>query len=294
MDDDESRYEAQRLALSRAVALTGITATLSFPVAFYARSSSPAITSVPIMSSDGRGYYLVALLVVIVIGAIVQLLQNDDPAGDALDPDWRFYGAGPAATTPREHEPATAWMLPAVALFASYLFLAIYHRLAYVMLVPLVAAGMVFAARVVRFHVLNGLNGSAQLARGGQVILTYPVAFAALTIVYMFKARSLYSGALVSIFAFLLLMQLADGLAAGPARRVLYAVVGAIGLAQLTWALNYWNTTAWFGGAILTTMFVFVGSIMRLQCAGQLTQRVVVERAAIAVPVLAALAYFAE
>lgn len=294
MDEDGNWYEAQRLALSRAVAITGITATLSFPLAFYARSAAPEITNVPIISADGRGYYLVALLVTIAIGAMVNAIQNDNPTVYERDPDWRFFGRDSPPATRRPSEPATAWMLPVVAILVSYLFLAIYHALPYVVVVPLVAAGVVFASRVARYHVFNLFHGQVVLARSGHVILTYGVAFAALSIVYMFKARSMYSGTLVLMCSFLLLMQLADGLAARPSQRILYAAAGAVGLTQLTWALNYWNTSAWFGGAILTTAFVFFGSIMRGRLSGTLTRRNVIERASVAVPVLVALAYFAE
>ncbi|MBA2454608.1 MAG: hypothetical protein H0V47_15665 [Chloroflexia bacterium] len=294
MDDDDSRYEAQRLALSRAVAITGITATLAFPLGFYADSAAPDVTNVPFISSDGRGYYLAALLVTIAIGAIVHLLETDDPNVHQRDPDWRLYRPGGPVESYRPSQPATAWMLPVVVLFTSFLFLAIHHPLAYVLLVPLVAAGAVFAARVARYHVLNIFNGPTALARTGHVLLTHGVAFAMLCIVYMFKARTLYSGSVVFIACFLLLMQLTDGIEARPASRMLYAAAGALGLAQLTWALNYWNTSAWFGGSFLMTAFFFTASIVRGQLSGRLTQRLVVERASIAVPFFIALAYFAE
>lgn len=294
MDEDDSRYEAQRLALSRAVAITGITATLAFPLGFYARSAAPAVTNVPIISSDGRGYYLMALLVTIAVGVLVHLLETDDPSVHERDPDWRLYRPGGPVETYRLSQPATAWMLPVVTLFTAFLFLAIHHPLAYIVLVPLVAAGVVFAARVARYHVFNIFNGPTALARTGHVVLTHGVAFAMLCVVYMFKARTLYSGSLVFIACFLLLMQLTDGTEARPASRMLYAAAGALGIAQLTWALSYWNTSAWFGGSILMTAFFFIASIVRGKLSGRSTPRIVVERASIAVPFFLALAYFAE
>ncbi len=294
MDEDDSRYEAQRLALSRAAAITGIVATLSFPLAFYARSAAPELTNVPLISSDGRGYYVVALLVTFAVGALIHVLDRDDP------PAWRrelkSRGSPPdnPAMFERQRLTSTAWMLPVVAVFASFLFLAIYHRLAYVVLVPLVTAGVVFAARVARFHLLNQCDGATVMARVGQMVLTHGVAFAALTIAYMFKARTLYSGSLMLVVSFLLLLQLTDGIEASPRRRMLYAAVGAVGLAELTWALNYWNISAWFGGALLLTLFFFVASMIRSQLAGGLSQRVIIERAAIAAPLMIALAYLAE
>lgn len=295
MDEKDARYEAQRLTLSRAVAITGITATLSFPLGFYARSAAPNVTSVPLISPDARGYYLVALLVTIAVGAIVHLLETDDPNVHERDPDWRLYQPGGPVETFRLRQPATAWMLPVVALLTSFLFLAIHHPLAYIILVPLVASGVVFAARVTRYHVLNIFNGPTVLARTGHVVLTHWVAFAMLCIVYMFKARTLYSGSLVFVGCFLLLMQLTDGIdETRPAFRMLYAAAGALGMAQLIWALNYWNTSAWFGGGILMAMFFFVASIVRGQLAEKLTQRHVIERASIALPFFVALAYLAE
>lgn len=287
MDVQPSRDETQRLALSRAAAVAGITATFAFPLAFYARSVVPSPVNVPLIGSDARGYYVVALLAVIILAAIIHALDVDDPARIENRYGERVY-------LYRQPAPRTAWMLPAVILGTTVLLFVHSQRLVLVILLPLAAAVAVFAARAVRLHVMNRALPYAAYAGVALQVLTYLTAFVALAALYGFKMRSLYSAPLAFVVGFLLLMQLTDGLSASAGRRILFATVGGLAVAELIWALNYWNTSMWIGGALLAVVFFFFASVARAHLAGGLSIRQLIERGAVAAPLFIILAYLAE
>lgn len=294
MDDRDSRYDAQRLALSRALALAGITATLTLPLGFLARSIAPDPINVPLISADGRGYYLLALFVALVVAALAQLLETDDVARQQYELGWQMHRPGDPPVTYRPPPLQTAWMLPLVTLVTAYLLLAVYHRISVIVFISILTAGTVLAARMVRYHVMNTIPEWDTAARLGHVVLTHGLAYFTLTAVYMFKARTLFAGVLILALGFLLLVQLTDGVQATQVKRMLYAAIGALGLAEVAWALSYWNMSAWIGGAMLVAMFVFVAGVVRSQLRGELTQRRLVEVLAVAAPIFAVLAYLAE
>ena len=287
MADSETRYHAQRFAFSRALALAGITITLSIPIAFYARASAPDTTMVPLISNDGRGFYLASIFVVAIISAIIQALETDDPARIVNRYGERLYQF-------RMPAPRTAWMLPAVSLFSLYLAVALENRLIVVVAVPFAAGVVVLAARMVRFEVLNRVAEGAEIAPLLLQVLVYFTAAGALLVVFEFRARALYAGPLVCVMMFLLLMTLFDGLDSSAFQRALYAAIGALAVGQVYWALGFWNVSTLIGAALLWLVFLFYGSVSRtLQEAG-INQQQVAARAGFAIPLFLLFAYLVE
>ena len=143
--------------------------TLSIPVAFYARATQPDTSAVPLIDPSGRGFYLACVLILGIIAAIVQALDTDDPArivnryGERL-----FQYRAPA--------PRTAWMLPVVGIGGLYVLVAYQPRIALVLLVPFLAGGLMLAARMVRFEVLNRPDGQPGAIGVLAQILVYGVA----------------------------------------------------------------------------------------------------------------------
>lgn len=287
MNESDSRYEDWRLALNRAIAVAGITVTFTFPLGFYARSAAPDQSSVPLLSQDGRGYYLMCLLVVGIIVALIEALDIDDPARLENRYGERIFGF-------RVPAPRTAWMLPAVGTFTVLLYLGQHHRLAMVMLAPFAAGAIVLVSRMARFHVLRNVRATATLATFALHLLTYVTAYCMLTALFAFRARTLITGPLMFLISFLLIMSLLDGLSTSGPRRMLYAAIGGLALAEVTWALSYWNVSAWLAGGILAGVFYFFASVARVVHAGTLTSRRVLERLAVAAPIFVILAYLAE
>lgn len=287
MDDSDSRYFAQRFALSRALALAGITTTLSIPLAFYARATAPDPDLVPLIDASGRAYYLAAIIVTILICGLIQALETDDPARIVNRYGERLYRY-------RQPVPRTAWMLPGVALFSIYLMLAMHHRAIFVVLMPLVAGGVVLVARVLRYEVVSRPPGSGELIVVAQQALVYGTAAGAFLVVFAFRARTLFSGPLLFLLAWLLLMALFDGTRSVAYRRYVHAAIGALATAQLAWALGYWNVSTLSGGALLALVFAVFGGLSRLEFSGGVTRQQVLSLVGGALPVFILIAYLVE
>lgn len=287
MDDSDSQYFAQRFALSRALALAGITTTLTIPIAFYARATAPDRGSVPLIDPDGRAFYLAAIILTGVIAALIQALETDDPARIVNRYGERMYRF-------RQPAPRTAWMLPAVALFSLYLLLALHHRAILVVLVPFLAGGIVLAARMVRFNLLSLPTERSGFYSIAQQLLVFGTGAGAFLVVFAYRARTLYSGPLLFLLAMLLLMSLFDGTQSVAYRRFVHAAIGGIATAQFSWALGYWNVSTLVGGALLTLVLVFFGSLSRAELSGGVSRQQVVGYAGGALPMFILLAYLAE
>lgn len=287
MADSDSRFHAQRFALSRGLALAGITITLSIPLAFYARATAPDAGNVPLISADGRGYYLAAIFVVAIISAIIQALETDDPARIVNRYGERLYRF-------RKPAPRTAWMLPAVALLCLYLTVALHTRLIVVIAVSFLTGAVVLLARMVRFEVLNRTSGGSDLTPWLLQALVLGVAAGTLLVVFEFRARAMYAGPLLCVMMFLLLMTLFDGLESSTVMRGIYAAIGALAVGQVYWALGYWNVSTLIGGGLLWLVFVFYGSVSRAHLAGGINQQQVAMRTGVLVPLFLLLAYIVE
>lgn len=257
----DSRYYAQRFALSRAIALAGITLTLTIPLSFYARSVSPASDSFPLISPQGRAYYLAALILTAVIAVLIQSLETDDPARIVNSYGERVYRF-------RQPAPRTAWMLSAVGLFSFYTLMAVHDRLIFQLAVPFLAGGLVLAARVLRFEILATPGSPPRLAENVYQVLVVAVAALALFTIFDFRARGLYAMPVLFVAVVLLLMTAFDGLNMTGFRRVVYAAIGGVAVAELYWALGYWNISTLAGAGLLLTAFAFFGGLSKLQLSG--------------------------
>jgi hypothetical protein len=285
--DQEGRYYAQRLAFSRALALAGMTITLSIPVAFYARASQPDTAEVPLVDPSGRGFYLACLLVLGIVAAIIQALDRDDPARLVNRYGERLYRY-------RMPAPRTAWMLPVVGIGSLYLLAAIHPRLGVVLIVPFLAGGLMLAARMVRFEVLNRPDGQPGVVGMLAQLLTYGAAFGSLLAIFAYRSRTLYTGPLLFLVTMLLLLTLFDGVVAPGWRRLILASAGGLAVAQVGWALGYWNVSTLVGSTMLFLVFAFFGSVSRSHLLGSLSREQVAISAGITAPVFLALAYSVE
>ena len=61
------------------------------------------------------------------------------------------------------------------------------------------------------------------------------------------------------------LLQMTDGEHVSLVRRIVYAVVGALIVGQVTWVINYWSATGWTGGAFLLAVFYLVAGLSAAQ-----------------------------
>ena len=67
-------------------------------------------------------------------------------------------------------------------------------------------------------------------------------------------------------------------------RRVILAITGGLAIAQLSWALGYWNVSTVVGSAMLLLVFALFGSVSRSHLLGGVSREQVALRAGIAAP----------
>ena len=117
-------------------------------------------------------------------------------------------------------------------------------------------------------------------------MLAYLLAFVLFTIIYHTRTRSLVTATLTLLTAALLALDLLS-VADVPFRRVLL-FAGIVGLiaGEGTWALNYWQVSAWAGGLFLLLIFYIAANVAHQYLLERLSRSVLVEFAAVTVVVL--------
>lgn len=240
---------------SLAVRLAGAAALLTFALAVYARSLDMLQTDVPLRDSNGRLYWFASVACAVGFGIVVQQVSTRRSRSNV-------------ATTA-----AGASVLPALVVFAALQFVAWDSRTAIVIAAPLLAAAGVFTAVVVRHYLLSGDPAVLPGARLVHIVLTAGVAFLALSLARGWMAGSLYTLVVVFIIAGLLLYQASDGVRTFPIRRVAYALAGGAVVAETALALNNWPPSGWYGGAMLSTVFV----VMMLTIEAILSRRISID-----------------
>ncbi|HUG15156.1 MAG TPA: hypothetical protein VMM78_09070 [Thermomicrobiales bacterium] len=228
------------------------------------RGNPPDPVNVPILSSDGRLFYLLALGAVALIAVLAQRAER---AREALAASRsRFVGQSIVPA------PATAWILPALTVLGAALLVARHHRPIEIAAATLLAATGVFASLTVRENLPVYVDGRVNPARVAHVVLTIAIAFVVLTLVFMFRMRTLVSGPAIMIVSLLLLIQVHDGVDTWPVRKLAFGALGAVALAEITWALNYWPPVGWYAGAILTVTFTGIALVSGAQMTGTLNR----------------------
>jgi hypothetical protein len=124
------------------------------------------------------------------------------------------------------------------------------------------------------------------LARLTLNVLAYLLAFALFAIIYHTRTRSLVTATLTLLTATLLALDLLS-VADVPFRRVLLfaGIVGLI-VGESTWAMNYWQVSAWAGGLFLLLIFYVVTNVAHQYLLERLSASVLVEFAVVAAVVL--------
>jgi hypothetical protein len=224
---------------SRALEYAIAAGALAFVLGVYARSVDPLMTEVPVIASHARWFYLAALGAALAFGAVIQR-------------DRELGGATPAGRRSR----MTAGILPGVALLSAALLTARDGRWAVVIAAAVLAATSVYATLIVRAFIDADDRDALPAARAAHLVITCGAAFLTLSLVYLYKTRTLYSGPVVFLVSALLLAQAHEGLPIPLVRRGLYAIAGAIGVAEAVWGLNYWPAAGWWGGVVLAAIFV--------------------------------------
>jgi hypothetical protein len=123
-------------------------------------------------------------------------------------------------------------------------------------------------------------------ARLGLNVLAYLLAFIVFAVIYRSRARSLVTATLAMLMAALLALDLLTA-ADVPLRRLL-PFAGIVGLivGESTWAVNYWQISAWAGGLFLLLIFYVVVNVAHQYLLERLKLSILIELAVITVLVL--------
>lgn len=232
------------LTQSLALRLAGLAALLTFGLALYARSLELSRTDVPFLSSNGRLFWILCIVAAILVGVVVRRVSA------AVSPP-----SNPASRHVDRYA-ASAGILPALAVFAVLQLVAWDSRFAVVLAAPLLAGAGSFTAIVVRYYLVGSDPAVFRGARLVHSVLTVGVAFLSLSLVRGWMGGPIYTLIVVLALAGVLLYQAFDGIRAFRVRRAAYALAGGVTIAEAALAMVYWPPSGWYGGAILTVLFV--------------------------------------
>jgi hypothetical protein len=117
-------------------------------------------------------------------------------------------------------------------------------------------------------------------------VLAYLMAFALFVLIYQTRTRSLVTATLTLFTAALLSLDLLSVADVSVSRILPFAGIVGLIIGESTWALNYWQVSAWVGGLLLLLIFYAVINIAHQHLLERLNSATLVEFAAVTVLVL--------
>ncbi len=156
----------------------------------------------------------------------------------------------------------------------------------------------IWLAGLVMFGVSVGLTVSAEYAaahpdapryatvRLALNVLAYLMAFALFVITYQTRTRSLVTATFTLFVAAVLAIDLLTVGDVEVRRALLFAAIIGLIIGESTWALNYWQISAWVGGLLLLLVFYVSVNVAHQDMMGRLSTATLVELAAVTLAVL--------
>ncbi len=259
---------AMRVSVFALSAIGTVGAGLLFAIGYlarhYAAQGSVAFT---LRAPNGWKYWLPGVLLAAVVGVIVAAIARRDERPDLPS--------------------ITAGIFPAITLITGLLVIAVYHDRRWWFVAPLVVWLAILIGSIARALLMAPEGFTRDVARTSLTVVTYVIGFIALAMIYINKYRSVYSASAVTVLAFFLLLEMTDGEHASLLRRVVYAVVGALVVGQVTWVINYWSATGWTGGAFLLAVFYLIAGMSGAQLRDRIQVFDVVEFGGVALVAIA-------
>jgi len=130
------------------------------------------------------------------------------------------------------------------------------------------------------------VDGARVLARLDLNVLAYLLAFTFFAIIYHTRSRSLVTATLTLLAAALLALDLLSVAEVQFWRVLLVAGIVGLVVGESTWALNYWQISAWAGGLFLLLVFYIVVNVAHQHLLERLSVSTLVEFAVVAIVVL--------
>lgn len=179
-----------------------------------------------------------------------------------------------------------AWILPGVvAGLSAYVLAGTPAWPVWVGALLLVGIGISLVVSA-EYNVISPNAPGYPTARLALNMLAYLLAFVLFTIIYHTRARSLVTATLAMLTAALLALDLLS-VADVPLGRVL-PFVGVVGIivGESTWAMNYWQVSAWTGGLFLLLIFYAAINVAHQYLLERLRLSILVELAVVVAIVL--------
>jgi len=117
--------------------------------------------------------------------------------------------------------------------------------------------------------------------------LAYLLAFTLFAIIYHTRTRSLVTATLTLLATTLLALDLLSAADVRFRRVLLFASIVGLVVGESTWALNYWQISAWAGGLFLLLIFYIAVNVAHQYLLQRLSLSVLVEFIIVAIVVLA-------
>jgi intracellular septation protein A len=179
-----------------------------------------------------------------------------------------------------------SWILPGLmAGLSAYLLASIPTWPLWIAGLVLVGVGISMTISAEYTAVSPGARGYPR-ARLALNVLAYLLTFALFTIIYHSRTRSLVTATVTLLAATLLALDLLSVADVRFRRVLLFAGIVGLVTGESTWALNYWQVSAWAGGLFLLLIFYIVVNVAHQYLLERLSATVLVEFAVVAVIVL--------
>jgi hypothetical protein len=179
-----------------------------------------------------------------------------------------------------------SWILPGVmAGLSAYLLASASAWPLWIGMLILVGVGISLAISAEYSAISPNAHGYP-LARLALNVLAYLLAFALFTIIYHSRTRSLVTATLTLLAAVLLALDLLSVADVQFRRVLLFASIAGLVTGESTWALNYWQVSAWTGGLFLLLIFYIATNVAHQYLLERLSRSVLAEFAAVAIIVL--------
>lgn len=170
------------------------------------------------------------------------------------------------------------WIVPVVSTAAAILLVATFHNTTMIVVGPLIAF-LGNAGSLLSRDLLDDADDSAQrTATTIQALVIHPVAFLALSAVYLNKLPTPITALLAGALSALLAVEAFERSPADFGRKLTLAILAGAAVAAAVAPLMWWPTHGWTGGAVLFVVFYWaVGAIQTTLERGDLRLRDAIE-----------------
>jgi hypothetical protein len=148
----------------------------------------------------------------------------------------------------------------------------------------LAATGLLFlVVLVAEYTTVDPLAPVYPQARLFLNVVAYALAFVLFILVYQTRGRSLITATAMLVISFALALDLLWSAEAEPGHKAMLAGVVGLILGEASWAMNYWQISAWSGGIMLMLIFYVMTGLASQHLQRKLSRRVLFEFIVVAI-----------